>query len=46
MIKKATKSDCRILADGCEPDNIGSLQFHIAMGFAEANRIICFTKRI
>ena len=89
MIKKATKGDCRILAEmavqmwdshmaqeleaefsetlndknaaffigyagdlpvgfasDCELDNAGSLQFHIAMGFTEANRIICFTKRI
>ena len=23
-----------------------SLKFHLKMGFAEANRIICFTKRL
>lgn len=29
-----------------ELDNGDSLKFHIKMGFAEANRIICFTKRL
>ena len=33
-------------ASDCELDNTGSLQFHLAMGFQEANRIICFKKRI
>ena len=30
----------------CELDNEDSLKFHLKMGFAEANRIICFTKRL
>lgn len=37
---------CTEFASDCELDNIGSLKFHIAMGFDEANRIICFKKRI
>ena len=37
---------CTEFASDCDLDNAGSLQFHIAMGFTEANRIICFTKRI
>ena len=37
---------CTEFASDCELDNIGSLKFHVAMGFDEANRIICFKKRI
>ena len=37
---------CTEFASDCELDNIGSLKFHIAMGFEEANRIICFKKGI
>ena len=37
---------CEEFASDCELDNIGSLKFHIAMGFDEANRIICFKKRL
>ena len=37
---------CSEFASDCQLDNIGSLNFHIAVGFDEANRIICFTKRI
>ncbi len=37
---------CSEFASDCELDNIGSLKFHIAMGFDEANRIICFKKNI
>lgn len=35
---------CTEFASDCELDNLDSLHFHQAMGFAEANRIICFTK--
>lgn len=35
---------CTEFASDCELDNAGSLRFHQAMGFTEANRIICFTK--
>lgn len=37
---------CREFASDCELDNAGSLAFHTAMGFEEANRIICFKKTL
>lgn len=37
---------CREFASDCELENTGSLQFHLNMGFTEANRIICFTKKL
>ena len=37
---------CSEFASDCELGNIGSLKFHLAMGFAEANRIICFKKSL
>ena len=37
---------CTEFASDCELDNTESLHFHMAMGFDEANRIICFKKRI
>lgn len=40
----AKTQGCREFASDCELDNAGSLRFHLQMGFAEANRIICFTK--
>ena len=42
----AKSMGCTEFASDCELDNIGSLKFHIAMGFDEVNRIICFRKRI
>ncbi|MGL4738606.1 MAG: aminoglycoside 6'-N-acetyltransferase [Cellulosilyticaceae bacterium] len=33
-------------ASDCELTNEGSLRFHLKLGFIEANRIICFTKKI
>ncbi len=33
-------------ASDCELDNIASFKFHMAMGFNEANRIICFKKKL
>ena len=44
--KWAKDMDCTEFASDCELDNIGSLKFHLAMGFDEANRIICFKKNI
>ena len=44
--KWAKDMGCTEFASDCELDNIGSLKFHIAMGFDEANRIICFKKII
>lgn len=37
---------CKEFASDCGLDNIISLQFHKAVGFVEANRIICFTKKL
>lgn len=37
---------CTEFASDCELDNTGSLAFHLKMGFEEANRVICFTKRL
>lgn len=42
--KWAKEMGCIEFASDCELDNIGSLKFHMAMGFDEANRIICFKK--
>jgi len=42
----ATEQGCTEFASDCELDNAESLAFHLKMGFIEANRIICFTKRI
>lgn len=37
---------CREFASDCELDNAESLRFHLNAGFREANRIICFTKKL
>ena len=37
---------CKEFASDCEIDNDISFQFHKAMNFTEANRIICFTKKL
>ena len=42
----AKDQGCLEFASDCELDNEESLKFHLKMGFAEANRIICFTKRL
>lgn len=44
--KWAKEKGCSEFASDCELDNHVSLAFHKAMGFSEANRIICFTKTI
>ena len=40
----AKEKNCSEFASDCELDNHDSLNFHIAMGFEETNRIICFRK--
>lgn len=42
----AKEKGCTQFASDCELDNVQSLQFHLNMGFREANRIICFTKKL
>ena len=44
--KWANEKGCKEFASDCEIDNNSSYGFHMAMGFEEANRIICFTKKL
>ena len=44
--KWATEKGCEEFASDCEIDNEASLSFHLATGFEEANRIICFKKSL
>lgn len=44
--KWAKDMGCSEFASDCELDNVDSFIFHMAMGFDEANRIICFRKDI
>ena len=42
--KWAKDKGCSEFASDCELENEVSFRFHLAMGFEEANRIICFRK--
>ena len=42
----AKENGCTEFASDCELGNIQSLQFHLNVGFEEANRIVCFTKKL
>lgn len=42
----ARRMGCTEFASDCELTNTESFRFHLAAGFAEANRIICFTKKL
>ena len=42
----AKTKGCSEFASDCELGNTQSLQFHLNVGFEEANRIICFTKKL
>ena len=42
----AKSKGCTEFASDCELDNTQSLRFHLNVGFEEANRIICFTKKL
>lgn len=42
----ARSKGCTEFASDCELTNTGSLHFHLNVGFEEANRIICFTKKL
>lgn len=44
--KWAKEKGCEEFASDCELTNTESLRFHLNVGFAEANRIICFTKKL
>lgn len=45
-LKWAKEQGCSEFASDCELHNDISRVFHINMGFEEANRIICFTKKL
>ncbi len=42
--KWAKEMGCTEFASDCELDNTDSFRFHMALGFEEINRIICFRK--
>ena len=42
----AKEQGCREFASDCELTNTQSMHFHLSLGFEEANRIICFTKKL
>lgn len=42
----AKSRGCKEFASDCELLNHESLQFHLKVGFIEANRVICFTKSL
>nr|AHN92761.1 acetyltransferase GNAT family [uncultured bacterium DCM007Kan02] len=42
----AKTKGCTEFASDCELTNTQSLEFHLNVGFTEANRIICFTKKL
>ena len=42
----AREMGCTEFASDCELSNTDSLRFHLAAGFTEANRIICFVKEL
>lgn len=42
----AKEQGCTEFASDCELTNTESLLFHLKLGFLEANRIICFTKKL
>ena len=42
----AKEAGCREFASDCELSNTESAAFHLGVGFEEANRIICFVKKL
>ena len=42
----AKEKGCREFASDCELTNTDSQKFHLSLGFQEANRVICFTKKL
>ena len=37
---------CQEFASDCELENVESVKMHLKLGFHEANRIVCFTKKL
>ncbi|MFR5892777.1 MAG: aminoglycoside 6'-N-acetyltransferase [Bacilli bacterium] len=44
--KWSLKKGCTEFASDCELNNSISFNFHLSVGFEEANRIICFRKKL
>jgi aminoglycoside 6'-N-acetyltransferase I len=44
--KWAKENGCEEFGSDCELSNIESYNFHLKVGFSEANRIICFYKKL
>lgn len=42
----ARQCGCQEFGSDCELENTQSLHFHLALGFQEAGRIICFTSKL
>jgi len=42
----AKEQGCTEFASDCELDNTESFNFHLGLGFEEANRVICFKKKL
>ncbi len=42
----AREKGCAEFASDCALENTGSFRFHMGLGFTEAGRIICFTKKL
>jgi aminoglycoside 6'-N-acetyltransferase I len=42
----AKQKGCSEFASDCELENKESLAMHLKLGFTEANRVICFTKKL
>lgn len=42
----AKEKGCSEFASDCELDNTDSFNFHMALGFEEAGRVICFKKEL
>ncbi|OOQ57960.1 aminoglycoside 6'-N-acetyltransferase [Mucilaginibacter pedocola] len=42
----AKQKGCTEMASDTETENVASIAFHTKAGFTEANRIVCFVKRI
>ena len=42
----AREKGCAEFASDCALENTGSFRFHMGLGFSEAGRIICFTKKL
>lgn len=50
LVKRAEEwgreKGCSEMASDCSLDNYLSIDFHNGIGFEEANRLVCFIKRI